>query len=353
VTGANREFVSPPLSYIGGYGVQLLFDHADVVAGIGNIASRRQDSRIILGPIFGSHNPMLSEGAPLHRAIMRIPTMESPLLHFVPAGELKLAVWEWPGHGPALLFAHATGFHGRCWDHIVRCFPGRRAIALEFRGHGRSTIPPPPIPWPDFAQDVLAVARHFDIRGSIGIGHSMGGHSLVSAAILQRAIFSALVLVDPVLMAREYYREPAPDASFIARRRNRFASSAEMIERFRGRLPFSKWQPEALRNYCDYALRPDGDSFVLACPPAVEAAIYGRCNAPENDLYGGMPGVVQPVTILRAGSTPTAGFDLNASPTAPDVAACFPNGRDVFLPDHNHYIPMEAPELVEAEIGRF
>jgi pimeloyl-ACP methyl ester carboxylesterase len=278
--------------------------------------------------------------------------VEAPNLHFVPLGELKLAVWEWPGDAPALLFAHATGFHGRCWDHIIRRFPGRRALALEFRGHGRSSVPAPPIPWPDFAQDVLAVARHFDLRNAIGIGHSMGGHSLVAAAIQQPAVFSALVLVDPVLFPREFYNAPTPDASFIARRRNRWASSTEMFERFHARLPFSAWDPEALRNYCDYALLPDGDGFVLACPPAVEAAIYGRCNAPENNLYAGIPGVTQPVTIMRAGTVPrSAVLDLNASPTGPDVAACFPHGRDVYLPDRNHYIPMEAPELVEGEIA--
>src|ERR1039457_4036613 len=106
--------------------------------------------------------------------------MDAPSLHFVPAGDIKLAVWEWPGDGPTLFFAHATGFHGRAWDHIVRRFPGRRALSIEFRGDGRSTIPPPPIPWPDFAQDVLAVAHYFGLREAIGIGHSMGGHSLVS-----------------------------------------------------------------------------------------------------------------------------------------------------------------------------
>jgi pimeloyl-ACP methyl ester carboxylesterase len=182
----------------------------------------------------------------------------------------------------------------------------------------------------------------------------MGGHSLVSATILQPAIFFALVLVDPVIFPPEYYRQPAPDASYIARRRNRWASSDEMFERFRARLPFSAWHEEALRSYCDYALVPEGDAFVLACPPAVEAAIYGRCNAAENDLYAGIPSVAQPVTILRAGTAATtAVLDLNASPTGPDLAACFPHGRDVYLPDRNHYIPMEAPQLVEREMGRF
>jgi hypothetical protein len=45
-------------------------------------------------------------------------------------------------------------------------------------------------------------------------------------------------------------------------------------------------------------------------------------------------------------------FDLNASPTAPDLAARFPNGRDLLLESHNHYIPMEVPELVVEWIGR-
>ena len=272
----------------------------------------------------------------------------------MPAGELKLAVWEWPGDSPALLFAHATGFHGRCWDHVVRQFPERRVLALEFRGHGRSSIPAPPIPWPEFAQDVLAVARHFGLHGVVGVGHSMGGHSLVSAAIADSTIFSALVLVDPVIMPRDYYGASPPDASYIARRRNRFASVEEMYQRFHSRRPFSGWHAEALRNYCEYGLLPDGDSFVLACPPAVEAAIYTRCNAPENNLYPRMPEVTIPVTVLRAGATMTGGtLDLNASPTGAEAARYFPRGRDVFLPDRNHYIPMEAPELVVAEIARF
>jgi hypothetical protein len=62
---------------------------------------------------------------------------------------------------------------------------------------------------------------------------------------------------------------------------------------------------------------------------------------------------MQPVTILRAGTTPKTAFDINASPTGPEAASYFPHGRDVFLPDRNHYIPMEAPELVEAEVRSF
>jgi pimeloyl-ACP methyl ester carboxylesterase len=272
----------------------------------------------------------------------------------VSTGELELAVWEWPGQDPPLLFAHATGFHGRTWDHIVRQFPGRRALALDFRGHGRSTNPPPPIPWRDFAQDVLGVAARFAVRGALAIGHSMGGHAVVAAAIQDPDIFAALLLVDPVIFPPPYYGAAPPDVSYIRRRRNRWASQAEMLERFRARPPFSAWQPEALRNYCDYALLQDGESFVLACPPELEAAIYSLCNAAESNLYPGIPSVRQPVTVLRAGSPLTMQvLDLSASPTAPELAARFAHGRDIYLPHHNHYIPMEAPELVAAEIAHF
>jgi pimeloyl-ACP methyl ester carboxylesterase len=58
-----------------------------------------------------------------------------------------------------------------------------------------------------------------------------------------------------------------------------------------------------------------------------------------------------PVTVMRAGTTARPGvFDLNASPTWEKLAERFPRGRDVFLAERNHFIPMEAPELVAEEI---
>ena len=123
------------------------------------------------------------------------------------------------------------------------------------------------------------MARHFALRDAIAIGHSMGGHSLVSATILQPEIFAALVLVDPVIFPPEYYRAPPPDASYIARRRNRWASPQEMYQRFSARPPFAAWRPEALRSYCDFALLPDGGSFVprTTCMRGFRAS---RCRLP-------------------------------------------------------------------------
>ena len=64
--------------------------------------------------------------------------------------------------------------------------------------------------------------------------------------------------------------------------------------------------------------------------------------------------MAQPVTVVRAGATPQrADFGPQRVAYRSGCSRLFPHGRDVYLPEHNHYIPMEAPELVVAEIARF
>ena len=266
---------------------------------------------------------------------------------------LDLAVWEWPGDDPPLVWAHATGFHGRVWDWLIRRFPGRRSLSVDFRGHGRSAKPAPPYHWREFATDLVGIADTLGIRGAIGIGHSMGGHSIVEATSIRPETFSALLLVDATIFPPERYRHPPFDASFIRRRRNQWTSPDEMVERFRNRDPFAQWNPEILRDYCDHALMPsaNGDGLALACPPEVEASIYEHSVEPPSSLYAVIPHITQPVVVMRAGLQYTPGvLSLGASPTAPDLASKFPHARDVLLEGSNHYFPMERPDLVVEEL---
>jgi lipase len=277
----------------------------------------------------------------------------SPALTTMAVNGLDLAVWDWPGDGPPILFAHATGFHGRCWDAVIRRLPGRRAIAVELRGHGRSAKPEPPYHWRDFGEDVAEIARQLGLRGAVGVGHSMGGHSMVIAAARRPEAFASLLLVDPVIFPPEVYGQAQrDDSSYIRKRRNEWSSPEEMIERFRGRPPFVHWDPEVLRDYCEFGLLPENGRFVLACPPAIEASIYAACNHPDADPYGLLSKIEQPVTVMRGGIPwNLEKFDLAASPTAPDLAGRFRRGRDLLLEGRSHYIPMEAPGLVAGELA--
>ena len=276
-----------------------------------------------------------------------------PVLRIVPIRGVDLAIWEWPGDGPPLVFAHATGFHARCWDAVIRRLPGHRAIAIDLRGHGRSAKPDPPYPWRAFGQDVAALAGLLDLHSAIGIGHSMGGHSIVSSALLRPQTYSALFLLDATIFPPERYGSAPFDSSFILRRRRYWNSPAEMFENFSARAPFAQWQPEVLRDYCQYGLLPAGAQFELACPPLVEASIYPLSVAPESNLYGELASFTRPVVVVRAGILWNGErFDLNSSPTAPGLASRFPLGRDLLLPERSHFIPMEAPEWVAEQIGR-
>src|SRR5260370_6215642 len=86
---------------------------------------------------------------PLHHytRLKRMPVERS-----ISVNGVDIAVWEWPGADPPVMFCHATGFHSRCWDQVMVHLPGRHCYALDFRGHGHSTKPPPPYPWRNFGQ---------------------------------------------------------------------------------------------------------------------------------------------------------------------------------------------------------
>ena len=277
-----------------------------------------------------------------------------PNLTILPVSGVDVAVWDWPGEGPVLLFAHATGFHGRCWDPIIRELRSRRAVAIDFRGHGRSGKPAPPYNWREFGEDLAEVARLLDLRGAIGVGHSMGGHSIALAAGLRPEAFSSLLLIDPTIFERYHYGQPRRhDSSFIRKRRNDWESPDEMYERFRTRPPFAAWRPDVLRDYCEFGLLPEGGRYVLACPPDVEASIYAGSNDPRADIYDVLGAIDVPVTVMRGGIPwSTEKFDLSASPTAPDLASRFRQGRDICLEGRSHYIPMESPEFVVAEVQK-
>jgi lipase len=267
-----------------------------------------------------------------------------PVEHRFSVNGIEIAVWEWPGEEPAVFLCHATGFHGRCWDQVIAQLPGRRCFAIDARGHGHSTKPAPPYRWRNFGGDVAEVAAQLNLLAAIGVGHSMGGHSVTLAAALRPDTFSSLLLLDPVIRNRNEYAGPWTQAHFVAKRRNRWASSQEMYARFENRPPFDAWDRSVLRDYCEYGLLRDGEGFVLACPPEIEAAIYENSPAPESNIYSEIATIQIPVHVVRAGKQLDPANFMGSSPTAPDLASHFSHGTDL-VTEQSHFIPMEAPAL--------
>ena len=295
---------------------------------------------------------------------------EAPEEQRVQVNGVELAYFEWRpelrGREAPILLAHATGFHARILDQMIRHLGERYIISVDQRGHGRSQKTEI-THWEVFGRDLAAFVRELDLRDVLGVGHSMGGHAMTEAAAAHPDRFRRLVLIDPVIASPGDYRDGGWMISSLggqnhptAKRKNHFASIDEMFERFRDRKPYACFDPSALRDHCQYGLlpAPDGDGYILACPPEIEASIYmtSRTNAA---VYASIRAIELPVLILRAKRPPLDRdvMDFTSSPTWPELVHEFQDGREIHLAEHTHFLPMEAPELVaryvlEKEPGR-
>lgn len=280
----------------------------------------------------------------------------APTERRIRAGDVELCLFEWgraEPNAPSLLLAHATGFHARCWDQVVAHLGDRHIVAIDQRGHGRSEAPEI-IHWNVFGRDLVAVARELDLTNVVGVGHSMGGHAMTDAAALEPSRFRRLLLIDPVIAAPDDYGpggwklspvggEPHP----TAKRRGRFDSPQAMIDRFSSRPPYADFESACLRDYCTHGLLADGDGFTLACAPATEASVYmtSRTNPGVHDSVHALE---IPVRVIRAKVPPADRnvMDFSSSPTWPGLAAEFQHGRELFLADRTHFIPLETPAYV-------
>ena len=288
-----------------------------------------------------------------------------------PAG--RLCWFEWGSvvsRRASLLLLHATGFHARLWDQVIAYLPAdTHVIAPDLRGHGRSFRPHSLGCWEANVDDVAALLDSLagrDLgsltgRALVGVGHSMGGYCLARLAGQSPQFFEQLLLVDPTIMDPALYAASVTSASDvaasttadhpIARRRNRWESAAQMIAHFQDRKPYATWSPAVLADYCTYGLVPaaDGEWLELACPPPLEASVYQgalRC-----DPHPHLASLSCPVTVLRAKQASRKdALDFSSSPTWPELASAFAYGRDMQWSDCSHFIPMDTPERLAAQI---
>jgi pimeloyl-ACP methyl ester carboxylesterase len=295
-----------------------------------------------------------------------VAAVRAPIEASVTVNGVSLTTFEWGrGHGgDPLLLAHATGFHARCWDQVVAHLGGRRSIAMDQRGHGRSDKVTR-IRWQEFGHDLAELVRRLDLHDVVGVGHSAGGHAMVEAAAREPERFRRLVLIDPTILAPESYavRGSAGDGAWVevagnthpaAKRRRHFTSIDEMIERLREKPSFASFTATALRDYCQWGLVPcvDPPGFELACSPEMEGAVYGGAFG-NPAIYEHVRALEIPVVLLRAMEprTPADLADFRYSPTWPALASQFRRAHDVQRPDRTHFMPMEDPALVASVIA--
>lgn len=290
--------------------------------------------------------------------------MTDPIRRAVNLCDGDVSVLEWPGNGPLLHFAHANGFNAETYRVLLSPLAGKfHVVASDARGHGFSTLPTPlgiQKGWRIFRDDLLHLLAVLDRGPAILAGHSMGGAASLMAAALRPARVRALVLVEPVLFpafapyvlmfGKLIGRNPGgPNLVDMAlKRRSVFPSFDMALKAYSGRGAFKTWPFEMVRDYLAGGLVPTGkdEEVRLACDPQWEA----------EDFRHPAPGVARLAGRLRCPVTLLHGSGPGSTARESQVALFKrrkPDVRIVSVPEASHFLPMEFPERVRAEIAAF
>ena len=258
-----------------------------------------------------------------------------------------------------VVLVHGAYDHGRMFDELAPRVAalGYHAVAVDLRGHGDSGPLGTGFAWGLLNLDLALLAAH--LGPSVGfIGHSFGGGQVgaVAAAFPDRVRW--IVNIDGL--------GPPPDAlgppddvgaalrrSFDAVDRAElgsprpWASLEEMAERRAANNPRLPWA-WALHLARHGARRVD-DGWVWKADPMFGVGVPSDFSEPM--LEAEMRAVSRPVLAL-SGSEPDTWRDLTDEQIAERVG-WFPDARHAVVPGTGHYVHIEDPDAVMAEIEAF
>ena len=258
----------------------------------------------------------------------------------------RVALHDLGGEGPTVLFCHANGFCGRMWQPVARELASvAHCWALDFRGHGDSLSgPDEDYGWNGFADDVLAAVGSLEPAPRLGVGHSLGGASILRAELEQPGTFERAWVFEPVTIpAVALPREGVRALGEIARMRKEiFESRRAALDRYEARPPFSLLHPEVLAAYLDHGFRdlPDG-TVTMKCPREVEATVFENADRSTFDRLDEVTSEV--IVAVGADSDPPA-------LVAPYIAERLPNATLERFDDLTHFGPLQNPARIAASI---
>jgi len=266
----------------------------------------------------------------------------------ISADGLRLALYDLGGAGPDILLVHATGFCAGVWAPVVKRLRGFHVTAVDIRGHGRSEAPPledgPGMSWEGTGRDVLTAIDELGLVHPIGVGHSMGGASLMIAELTRPGTLRSCWAFEPIVFPSELADGPNPLAEGARRRRDTFPSAEVAFANYAGKPPFDVLDPDGLAAYVEHGFEqaPDG-SVTLRCRPEVEAATFE--NGPRHHTFDRLGEITTPTTVAR-GSDATPG----PASMALYIVERLPNATLEDHPDLGHFGPLQDPPAIARSI---
>lgn len=122
---------------------------------------------------------------------------------------------------PTLVLIHGWTCDSHDWLFQHDAFAQQhRVVALDLRGHGRSSAPEAGYSPFDHAGDIVALLKHLRITSAIAVGHSLGGVVAAALAVEHPDLVVASVVVEPA------YGQDEATVEFMRGACNEFGSEA-------------------------------------------------------------------------------------------------------------------------------
>ncbi|HEX3954289.1 MAG TPA: alpha/beta hydrolase [Stellaceae bacterium] len=275
-----------------------------------------------------------------------------------------------PQGATRLFVSHGNGFaidgYFDFWGRFLGDFD---VVTFDMRNHGQN--PPADPAHHDYAhmvQDIDAVCRaacaEFGGKPTAGLFHSMSAQAALLQAMGGGGHFEALILFDPPNVPPPNV-PPQGDAArapmlaylrmltlWAGQRRERFAEPAELAAEYAATRAGQGWASEAHDLMARSVLRRDGEDWALACPGALESAMYRQ--GITLDLWPQQSDVPVPVTLI--GADPERAYPA-ATGLANRALAASGGFDHTAIPGTSHLMQLEEPaacaDAALAALARF
>ncbi|KAF9230423.1 Alpha/Beta hydrolase protein [Melanogaster broomeanus] len=258
-----------------------------------------------------------------------------------PAGYMVDEVWAWEAvqHGDsALINAHnLSGISD--WTDDVRDI-GPFLVELLTRGSRSEALPARLERLPESTSQ--ARKEHgYRTRKMVAAGHSLGGCTVVRAAVDFPKLFSSIILVDAVIMQPYTNRPDYYDRVLgVISRRSQWASREDALQLFKKSPLFRTWNPEVLQLYVDHALTDDSSGGVKLKMSGVHEALCFMCHLVSWETWELLDKVDEVITLRWV--VPKEGF-VSEEATRVRVWRRPANSSNVIFHSFGHLIVQEAP----------
>jgi pimeloyl-ACP methyl ester carboxylesterase len=120
---------------------------------------------------------------------------------FAEVGDVRLFFTDEGTGSPPILFIHGYTCDSHDWMWQLPYFErAHRVIAVDLRGHGRSSVPDSGFDAPIFANDLAGLIDELGCGPVVAVGHSLGGLVASTLAVEYPTLVQAVVSVDPAYL---------------------------------------------------------------------------------------------------------------------------------------------------------